>query len=174
MGGLLSKREVSLIGKSLVDGWHWRVGLQDARMEPHQIYVIEEEATLDQRDDLNALGLSSPTPAQRIRMGLLNPMGVSEEVRRRGGASPRGTLVVLDIASVDAFRHPYLLEPWRLAFWIGRLPVRWAAFGPHARVLLELFREPSLDDCMCIGREFRPVAWEIQANRIRLICLPAG
>jgi len=174
MGGFLNEEEVSLTGTSLVDGWHWRVGLQDVKMKPGQIAVITEEATLDQPEDLNALGLSSPTRAQRIRAALLDPQAVSEEVRKRGGVSPDGTLVVLDIASADAFRYPYLFEPWRLAFWIGRLPVRRAAFGPHAKVLLELFREASLDDCMCIGREFRPLTWEIQAKRIRLICLSAG
>jgi hypothetical protein len=173
MSGLLNEEEVRLTGTGLVDGWHWRVGLQDAKMTS-QIIVNVEEVALDQPEELGALGLSSPTRAQRIRVALLTPKAVSEEVRRRGGVSPDGTLVVLDIASADAFRYPYLLEPWRLAFWIGRLPVRRAAFGPHARVLLELFREPSLDDCMCIGREFRPLTWEIQAKRIRLICLSAG
>jgi hypothetical protein len=173
MGGFLNKEEVSLTGTSLVDGWHWRVGLQDAKMKPGQIVVTVNEVMLDQPEDLNALGLSSPTRAQRIRAALLDPQEVSEEVRKRGGVSPDGTLVVLDIASADAFRHPYLFDPGHLAFWIGRLPVRRAAFGPHAKVLLELFREPSLDDCMCIGRDFRPLTWEIRENRIRLICLSA-
>jgi hypothetical protein len=173
MGGFLSEREVSLIGTSLVDGWHWRVGLQDAKMTS-QIIVVIEGPKLGQPEEMEALGLGSPTRAQRIRAALLNPRAAREEIRKPGGASPDGTLVVLDIASADAFRHPYLLDPQRLAFWIGRLPVRRAAFGPHARVFLELFREPSLDDCMCIGREFRPLKWEIRANRIRLICLPAG
>jgi hypothetical protein len=173
MGGFLNEEEVSLTGTSLVDGWHWRVGLQDAKMKPNQIAVIVEEVTLDQPGDLDALDLSSPTQAQRIRAVLLDPQAVSEEVRKRGGVSLDGTLVVMDIASTDAFRYPYLFEPWHLAFWIGRLPVRRAAFGPHARVLLELFREPSLDDCMCIGRDFRPLTWEIRGNRIRLICLSA-
>jgi hypothetical protein len=154
MGGFLNEEEVRLTGTSLVDGWHWRVGLQDAKMKPGQIVVTVDEVTLDQPGDLDALGLS-------------------EEIRKRGGVSPDGTLVVLDIASADAFRYPYMLDPGHLAFWIGRLPVRRAAFGPHARVLLELFREPSLDDCMCIGRDFRPLTWEIRGNRIRLTCLSA-
>ena len=174
MGEFLNEREISLTGENLVEGWRWRVGLQYEKMKPGQIAVIVEEATLDQPEDLSALGLSSPTKAQRIRAALLDPQAVSEEARERGGVSPDGTLVVLDIASADAFRYPYLLNPWHLAFWIGRLPVRRAAFGPHAKVLLELLREPSLDDCMCIGREFRPMTWEIRANRIRLICLSAG
>jgi hypothetical protein len=174
MREFLNEQEVSLTGTSLVDGWHWRVGLQDAKMKPGQIVVTVNEVMLDQPEDLNALGLSSPTRAQRIRAALLDPQEVSEEVRKRGSVSPDGALVVLDIASADAFRYPYLLDPSRLAFWIGRLPVRRAAFGPHARVLLELLREPSLDDCMCIGREFRPLTWKIQANRIRLICLSAS
>jgi len=173
MREFLDEQQVARVGESLVDGWRWRVGLQNAKMKPDQIAVIVEEATLGQPDDLSALELSSPTRAQRIRAVLLDPQAVREEIRKRGGVSPDGTLVVLDIASADAFRYPYLLDLQRLAFWIGRLPVRRAAFGPHARVLLELFREPSLDDCMCIGREFRPMTWEIQANRIRLICLSA-
>ncbi len=174
MGEFLNEREVSLTGANLVDGWHWRVGLQNAKMRPDQIAVIVEEATLDQPEVLGALGLGSPARAQRIRAALLDPQAVSEEARRRGGVSPDGTLVVLDIASADTFRYPYLLYPDRLAFWIGKLPVRRAALGPQARVLLEFFREPSMDDCIYIGREFRPLMWEIRANRIRLICLPAG
>jgi hypothetical protein len=161
MGGFLNGEEVGLTSTSLVDGWHWRVGLQDAKMKHGQIAVIVEGAMLDQPEALNALGLSSPTKAQRIRAALPDPQAASEEVRKRGGVSPDGTLVVMDIASADAFRYPYLFDPWLLAFWIPRLPVRRAAFGPHARVLLELFREPGLDDCMCIGREFRPLTWEI-------------
>jgi hypothetical protein len=153
-GGFLNEGEVSLTSTSLVDGWHWMVDLQDAKMKSGQIVVTANEVTLDQPEDLNALGLSSPTRAQRIRAALLDPQAVSEEVRKRGGVSPDGTLAVMDIASADAFRYPYLFEPWHLAFWIARLPVRRAAFGPHAKALLELFREPSLDDCMCIGREF--------------------
>jgi hypothetical protein len=172
MEGFLNEEEIRLTSASLVDGWHWRVGLQDAKMTS-QIIVTIEGTTLDQPGDLDALGLSSPTRAQRIRAALLNPKAVSEEIRKRGGVSPDGTLVVLDIASADTFRYPYMLDPWRLAFWIGRLPVRRAAFGPHARVLLELFREPSPDDCMCIGRDFRPLTWEIRGNRIRLTCLSA-
>jgi len=136
--------------------------------------VAVEGAKLDQPEELDALGLSSPARAQRIRAALLDPQAASEEIRMRGGVSPDGTLVVLDIASADAFRYPYLFDPWHLAFWIGRLPVRRAAFGPGARVLLGLFREPNLDDCMCIGREFRPLMWEIRGSRIRLICLSAG
>jgi hypothetical protein len=174
MEEFLNERQVNLTGANLVDGWYWRVGLQNAKMKPGQITVIVEEATLDQPGDLSALGLGSPTRAQRIRAVLLNPQAVSEEIRKRGGVSPDGTFVVMDIASADAFRYPYLFVPWHLAFWIGRLPVRRAAFGPHAKVLLELFREPSLDDCMYIGREFRPLTWEIQAKRIQLICLSAG
>jgi hypothetical protein len=172
MEGFLNEEEVRLTGMSLVDGWHWRVGLQDAKMTS-QIIVLIEEPKLGQPEEMEALGLGSPTRAQRIRAALLNPRAVREEIRKRGGVSPDGTLVVMDIASADAFRYPYLLNPWHLAFWIGRLPVRRAAFGPHAKVLLELFREPSLDDCMCIGREFRPMTWEIRANRVRLICLSA-
>jgi hypothetical protein len=34
MGGFLGERETSLVGTSLVDGWHWRIGLQDAKMQP--------------------------------------------------------------------------------------------------------------------------------------------
>jgi hypothetical protein len=174
MSEFLYEEEIKLAIACLVDGWHWRVGLQNAKMRPGQITVLVEEVTLDQPDDLYELGLSSPARAQRIRAALLDPQAVSEEVRRQGGVSPDGTLVILDIASADAFRYPYLFTPCHLAFWIGRLPVRRAAFGPHARVFLELFREAGLDDCMCIGREFRPLTWEIKANRISLACLSAG
>jgi hypothetical protein len=172
MGEFLNEEEVSLTGTSLVDGWHWRVGLQDAKMKSDQIATIVEEVTLGQSEVLDALELSSPARAQRIRAVLLDPQAVSEEARERGGVSPDGTLVVLDIASVDAFRYPYLFAPWRLASWIGRLPIRRAVFGPHAKVFLEFLRKVDLDDCMHIGREFRPFAWEIQGNRVWLACLP--
>lgn len=174
MEGFLNKEEVSWTGANLVEGWYWRVGLQYLKTKPGQIVVTVNEVTLYQPEDLNALGLSSPARAQRIRAALLDPREVSEEIRKQGGVSPDGTLVVLDIASTDAFRYPYLFTPGHLAFWIGRLPVRRAAFGLNAKVLLEFFREPSLDDCICIGREFRPLTWEIQGNRIRLTCLSAG
>jgi hypothetical protein len=174
MQEFLDEQQVARVGESLVDGWHWRVGLQNAKMKPDQIAVIVEEATLGQPDDLSALGLSSPTRAQRIRAVLLDPQAVREEIRKRGGVLPDGTLVVLDIASTDAFDELlYMNDPARLAFWIGRLPVRRAAFGRYANTLLELFREPSPDELIHIGREFRPPKFEIRANRIRMVCCSA-
>ena len=174
MGEFLNEREISLTGENLVEGWRWRVGLQYEKMKPGQIAVIVEEATLDQPEDLSALGLSLPTRAQRIRAVLLDPQAVREEIRKRGGVSPDGTLVVLDIASTDAFDELlYMNDPARLAFWIGRLPVRRAAFGRYANTLLELFREPSPDELIHIGREFRPLKFEIRASRIRLVCCSA-
>jgi hypothetical protein len=169
----LSEREAGLAGTSLIDGWHWRVGLQDAKMDPGRLVVTVEEVRLDPSVNLIPLDLQS-AQAQRIRAALLDPSAVDEGIRQRGGVSPDGTFVILDVASADAFRYPYLFDPSRLAFWIGRLPIRCAVFGPHARVFLEFFREVGLDDCVYIGREFRPLTWEIQGNRVWLVCLPGG
>ena len=76
MSGFLNNEEIRPTGTSLVDGWHWRVGLQDARITS-QIIVAVEGAKLDQPEELDALGLSSPARAQRIRAALLDPQAAS-------------------------------------------------------------------------------------------------
>jgi hypothetical protein len=55
---------------------------------------------------------------------------------------------------------------------VGRPPIRRAVFGLRAKASLESLREAGLDDYVYIGREFRPLGWEIRGDRVRLACLP--
>jgi hypothetical protein len=44
-------------------------------------------------------------------------------------------------------------------------------FGLRAKAPLGALRGAGLDDCVYVGRESRPLIWEIRGNRIWLACL---
>jgi hypothetical protein len=147
------------------------------------IGTVSEEAHLSDPKALSALGLGdAPVSVQRVRL-FLRPdsagspdlsRAIFEEIQEQGGPFPDGTVAWIDIASPDVFRSPWLLEPPRVAYGIGRLPVRWAVLGPLATLLMEFGRELGPGEWIFLGREFQPISWEIQERIILLTCKEMG
>jgi hypothetical protein len=142
-----------------------------------------EMAVLSDPEVLSALGLGdAPVPVQRVRLFLLPDSAgsselseaVIEEIQKQGGPFPDGTVMWIDIASSDAFRFPWMLKPPKVAYGIGRLPVRRAVLGPFARLLMEMGRDLDPGEWIFIGRELQPESWEIQGRTILLSCKPRG
>jgi hypothetical protein len=143
------------------------------------IGTVVEEAILGDPEVLSALDLgNAPVPVQRVRMFLLqDPAGspdlyraIIEKIKEQGGPFPDKTVTSIDIVSSDALRFPWMLEPPRVAYAIGRLPVRRAVLGPHARLLMEFGRDLDLGEGIFIGREIQPASWEIHGRTILLTC----
>ncbi len=141
-----------------------------------------ERAVLSDPEVLSALDLGdAPVTVQRVRL-FLRPDSTSsdlsqaiiEKIQEQGGPFPDGTVMWIDIASSDAFRFPWMLEPTTVAYGIGYLPVRRAILGPFASLLMEFGRELDPSEWIFIGREFQPVSWEIQERIILLTCKERG
>jgi hypothetical protein len=97
-------------------------------------------------------------------------------IRAKDGSLPDedGALMTVDFATADAFRYPYLLDPRRMACWLGRLLVKRAVFGGGSALLLEFGRELEKKDLIAIGVGFSPKEWRVQGRRVLLVCGKCG
>ncbi|MFZ8843672.1 hypothetical protein [Thermoflexus sp.] len=186
MGRAEASRELEMLREGLFKGFAGRFALATdpwprwrERLLSRVVDTTIEEAFLDDPEALSALRLGdAPVPVRRVRLFLRPDPDISqanaEQIQGHGDPLPGRTVVWIDVASLDAFRFPWMLNPGTVAYWIGRLPVYRAVLGPSASLLMEFFRDLDLVEWVLIGHKFQPESWEIKERAILLSCKPRG